>query len=65
MPREPAEIFVRGGGGGGGGKPKQGPHHGVKSSKKAPTWWNMAPHNEKNAAKKPLYEEKVAKRPPI
>ena len=44
--------------GGGVASPKKGPHHEVKSSKKAPK-------NEKNVAKRPPYEEKVAKRPPI
>ena len=43
---------------GGGASPKKGPHHEVKSSKKAPK-------NEKNVAKRPDYEEKLAKRSPI
>ena len=43
---------------GGGASPKRGPHHEVKSSKKAPK-------NEKKVANRPPYEEKVAKRPPI
>ena len=42
----------------GGASPKKGPHHEVKSSKKASK-------NEKNVSKRPPYEEKVAKRPPI
>ena len=55
-----SEIFV----GGGGRKPKKGLHHEVKIAKRQ-THGEKAPKHEKNIANKPLYKEKVAKRPPI